>query len=157
MKNIKNVGVFLIDEKNRLLVVHSAHRGFNPPGGRIEQYDLDLFAAAEREFEEETNSKLPISQKFFESCFYSHRGRGAILFYNTRRLLPAECAELVKRYNRALIKGAETDDVGFVAIDKIVNESRSFWITGLKYEVRDRIAGFVPRVMKYLLRNTSGV
>ena len=153
-KTIHNVGVFLIDENNRLLVVHQ-NRGFNPPGGRVEYYDFDYFAAAEREFEEETNSKLPLPQHQFDSCVYRHRARCAMLFYNTKRITKSKCDDIIKQYNRNGIKDYETDDLAFVPIDRIVNNHRSVVVTGLKYSVKDKIAGFVPRVMKFLIRNAQ--
>ena len=150
-KKIQNVGIYLIDEKDRLFCVH-CHRGFNPPGGKVEKKDKDVFSAARREFLEEAGSHLPLKRSQLKRLNYRIRSRTCALFYNIRPLKKMVIDELIKKYCRHKIRYAETNDVALVPIN-LIDRNRSNIFKGEKYKLCDRVANFVPKATKFLQQN----
>ena len=146
----QNVGIFLIDRNNCIFCVHCP-RGFNPPGGRIEDSDFSHFTAAAREFREECGSELPLKEFQLEKAIYRNRARACVIYYNKYALDKKVCDSLIESYNRKKIKWQETNDCAFVPIDLLARQHHKV-IRGSRYNVRGRVAGFVPRVTRFLER-----
>lgn len=150
-----NAGVLLVDDRRRMLLVHVCTKGYAPPGGKIDRSDANAFAAARREFHEECASDLPGQRHDYRKLLYRNRTRVCALFINKKPLTSEQCDNIVRAYRRERISWNETNDLAFWPVSQILKCAREVRCVGAKHGVCDRLARFVPRVVRFFARKTN--
>ena len=150
-RKYRNVGIVVIDEKNRILLTHQS-RGWNAPGGKIELSDASVFLAAKREFAEEVTMPFPFSRAECKTCVYTCHKKKCLLFYNIKPITVDESNEIIQTYDRTKVKYQENNDITFYSITDLINLNPI--ITG-HYKKKNRPARFMKRVCKIVLNSSK--